>query len=175
MPGTFDNFDEDFDTTIDTTIDNVLQELEEGVNEYLKYRTGFFTPYRSVGDFGYTLVSPVVEPIIDSIAFAAASAVSLSAVAASAFFIGVAGISALGGSEDGIVIGLALSALSILTAAISAAVALVALLAAVISIPANCISIVTRSLATVADAICDGQSQDYDSESESHYDYGSAY
>lgn len=153
MPGLFDP---EFEQDIDAIINSTIHDLEEGVEDYWNYRTGFFTPYRSVGDFASTLVAPVVEPVVSSIAFAAASAVFVSALGASAFCLGVATVSAIGGSDDGVVLGLTLAAMSVLAAAISAAIALVALLAVVISIPASCLSIVTRSLATVGDAIfCD--------------------
>ena len=115
----------------------------------MKQRPGFFTPYRSAGDFAETLTLPVTAPLIlaGCSVCCAAIATALPAIAAASFII--AGIGALAKSESTVIPALVLGTVAGgigLVAAI--AIPLLAMLAVMSPFLAT-LGIVTRTSASI--------------------------
>lgn len=138
------------------TREEAKKQLNETLNADKKNYFGLFTPYKSIGEFGQALISPLISPLVLSIlAGVAAVIAAIAAVAAigSLIFAGGAALccqtEAAGGTlEVALTLGF-YSGIYALGAAVLA-------LAAAVSAPLNATSIITRSGATVVSAITDG-------------------
>ncbi len=127
-------------------------------NALMLYRSrpGFFTPYRSVVDFGSTLVEPVVAPVgfavltgLLGVASALAATVCVSSFVAS-------GIAAALRKEDARDEALTVGVITGIIALAAPLLAALTALAVVLSFLHSSVALVTRSSATVVSAIGNG-------------------
>lgn len=124
------------------------------IDYYYSY-PGFFTPYRSTGDFFSTLASPITEPLTFgllatlSIGISAATAVS---AAASLVF---AGGAALFWQQDAASVGLTVAISSAIISLVTGLAGLCLALLTVISIPVDLLFLTTRTAASVISPVVD--------------------
>lgn len=135
------------------------RKLKQAGEYFKKNALGFFTPYRSGLEFGWTLVSPVIAPAIGGI-FTGLVAITAAAAAVTALgSLVFAGGAVLFNKTHAASDALSLAAIAGVITGIAAALTLVSTIMVAVSIPIAVAALVTRSGATVISALSEGASK----------------
>lgn len=146
MPGSIPNDD-------NTTPSNVVTEHLQYTKRYMT--TGFFKPYSGMGDFGKSLVEPVIFPLKQAFFtgfFAIVTAASAISAAACLIF---AGGAALFGNKKLAETSLALSKACLILAGLATLATAALVLLAAVAFPVAVIKLVTRSVSTLVTPLVD--------------------
>ncbi|MCL9682674.1 hypothetical protein [Legionella maioricensis] len=139
-----------------STLDAAAVRATATAREYVSSSPGFFTPYRSAGDFAKTVAAPVVCPISFAVITGLLGVASGIAAAICITSFAAAGIAAAAGNQDarnsalsvGVICGFAAVAAPLLAAAFA--------LCIVASLIMTAAALVTRTGATVVNGVANG-------------------
>ena len=139
-----------------TTLDSAAVRGTATAREYISRSPGFFTSYRSAGDFARTVAAPVVCPISFAVLTGLLSAASGLASAVCITSFAAAGIAAAADNQDARNRALSIGVLSGLAAVAAPLLAAVCALFSVVSFIITAAALVTRTGATAMSGIVNG-------------------
>lgn len=141
-----------------TDFDSTSNSVVATMGEYLGRAPGFFTPYRSLGDFALTISAPVTAPFCFAVLTGLIGVAAPLAAAVSVTSFLAAGISAAAGNNEARLSALTVGVVSAFIAIAAPLVAALSALATVLSFISAVAAIGTRTGATVVNAIANGVS-----------------
>lgn len=132
---------------------NAIAQLKKNFHESVTQGAGFFTPYRSVTDFGSTLMAPFGSALGCSLFIGLAAITASIAALTAACSLVLAGGAVLFGRSQFASSALGISATTALIAGMATLVAAATALIVAIVVPLEIVAIATRSLATVGSGV----------------------